>query len=65
LAAGPNRPAALYTLTDCSLRIATPDGKFAYIKSKAGTASTVANTPSHTATNVGASFRQVLLIERK
>jgi hypothetical protein len=56
---------AAYTLTDCSLRVATPDGKFAYINVRAGTGSTVARTPSHTTTNEGTSVCHLLLIERK
>jgi hypothetical protein len=54
-----------YAVTDCSLRIAVADGRFAYINSKAGTMSTVAVTPSHTATNEGNAACHVLLIERK
>ena len=57
--------AAAYALTDCSLRVAAPDGKFAYINVRAGTASTVARTLSHTTTNVGTSICHVLVIERK
>jgi hypothetical protein len=54
-----------YAVTDCSLRVAVPDGRFAYINSKAGRMSTVAITPSHTATNEGNAACHVLLIERK
>jgi hypothetical protein len=54
-----------YALTDCSLRVAVPNGKFAYITVRAGTASTVARTQSHTTTNVGTSVCRVLVIERK
>ncbi len=54
-----------YALTDCSLRVAAADGRFAYINVKAGTASTVAITPSHTTTNEGTAVCHVLLIERK
>jgi hypothetical protein len=54
-----------YALTDCSLRVAAPDGKFAYINVKAGTVSTVAITPSHTTTNNGNAVCKVLLVERK
>ena len=57
--------AVAYALTDCSLRVAAPDGKFAYINVRAGTASTVARTVSHTTTNVGTSVCHVLVIERK
>lgn len=57
--------AVAYALTDCALRIAVPDGKFAYITVRAGTASTVARTVSHTTTNVGTSVCRVLVIERK
>jgi hypothetical protein len=54
-----------YTLTDCALRIAAPDGRFAYINTKAGTASTVAITHSHTTTNVGTAACHLFLVERK
>ncbi len=54
-----------YALTDCSLRVAAADGRFAYINVKAGTASTVAITPSHTTTNGGAGVCRILLVERK
>jgi hypothetical protein len=57
--------AVAYALTDCSLRVAAPDGKFAYINVRAGGASTVARTVSHTTTNVGTSVCHVLVIERK
>lgn len=57
--------AVAYALTDCSLRVAAPDGKFAYIAVRAGTASTVARSQSHTTTNVGTSVCRVLVIERK
>jgi hypothetical protein len=54
-----------YALTDCSLRVAAPNGEFAYINTTVGTTSTVAFTPSHTATNEGTTICRVLLIERK
>lgn len=57
--------AVAYALTDCALRVAAPDGKFAYITVPAGAASTVARTQSHTTTNVGTSVCRVLVIERK
>jgi hypothetical protein len=57
--------AVAYALTDCSLRVAVPGGKFAYINVRAGGASTVARTASHTTTNVGTSVCHVLVIERK
>lgn len=57
--------AVAYALTDCSLRVAAPDGEFAYITVRAGSASTVARTLSHTTTNVGTSVCRVLVIERK
>lgn len=57
--------AVAYALTDCALRVAAPDGKFAYINTRAGAASTVAMTHSHMATNVGTAVCHVLLIERK
>jgi hypothetical protein len=54
-----------YALTDCSLRVAAPDGRFAYINTPAGTASTVAITPSHTTLNEGTTVCRVLLVERR
>ena len=55
----------VYALTDCSLRITVPDGRFAYINVRAGTASTIAMTPSDTATNNGPAVCSLLEIERK
>ena len=54
-----------YALTDCSLKLASADGKVVELHPKAGMPNTVAITSSHTATNIGPSECRVVLIERK
>jgi hypothetical protein len=58
-------PSVAYALTDCMLKIYAPDGTTRDIANKAGTASAVSVTPSHSAENVGPSDCQVVFVERK
>jgi hypothetical protein len=58
-------PSVAYAVTDCSLKVVTPDGKSRDVNSKAGSANAVPTTQSHHAENVGASDCQVVFVERK
>jgi len=58
-------PSVIYFLTDCSIRLYTPDGKTNDINSKAGTSNAAPITPSHTAENIGPAECRALLVERK
>jgi hypothetical protein len=58
-------PSITYALTDCMLKLHAPDGTTRDITNKAGTASAVPATPSHTAENVGPSDCQVIFVEKK
>jgi hypothetical protein len=58
-------PAAGYNVTDCSVRLHTPDGKFTDIKSKAGDARVGAQVPSHSLENIGSAECKLILFEPK
>lgn len=58
-------PAAGYNLTDCTVRLHTPDGKFTDIKSKAGDARVGAQVPSHSLENMGNAECKLILFEPK
>ena len=55
----------IYSVTDCALKVYTPDGKSRDVQSKAGSAMAVPSTQSHHAENVGASDCQAVFVERK
>ncbi len=57
--------AAVYTITDCNARIATPDGKVREVNLKAGAARVNPAVSSHTFENVGKTECQQVLVERK
>jgi quercetin dioxygenase-like cupin family protein len=58
-------PSVAYAVTDCALKVITPDGKSRDVNSKAGSANSVPMTQSHHTENVGASDCQVVFVERK
>jgi hypothetical protein len=58
-------PSVIYTLNDCLIRVYAPDGKTRDITNKAGSATAVPITPSHTAENVCQSDCQAVFVERK
>jgi hypothetical protein len=58
-------PSVVFAVTDCALKLTSPDGKTATINSKAGASMAVPITASHTAQNVGSTDCQVVLVERK
>jgi hypothetical protein len=58
-------PSVAYAVTDCSLKVTTPDGKSRDVNSKGGSANAVPTTQSHHAENIGASDCQVVFVERK
>jgi hypothetical protein len=58
-------PSIAYTLTDCTIRLHSPDGKTRDVNNKAGTAQTVPTTKAHFAENIGPGECRVLFVERK
>jgi hypothetical protein len=58
-------PSIVYTVTDCSFRLRSADGKTVELNPKAGGAMAVPITPSHTAENAGSKDCQGILVERK
>jgi oxalate decarboxylase/phosphoglucose isomerase-like protein (cupin superfamily) len=58
-------PSVAYAVTDCSLKLSTPDGKSRDVNNKAGSAMSVPTTQSHHAENVGLSDCQIVLVGRK
>ena len=58
-------PSVAYALTDCIIRIHQPDGKTRDITNKAGTATAVPTTKSHSTENVSPGECRILLVERK
>jgi quercetin dioxygenase-like cupin family protein len=58
-------PSIAYAVTDCALKLTSPDGKSVNITPKAGSANAVPITASHTAENVGAAECRTLFVERK
>jgi hypothetical protein len=58
-------PSVAYALTDCTLKLTTPDGKTTIVNNKAGAVTAPPITPSHTAENTGSRDCQGILVERK
>jgi mannose-6-phosphate isomerase-like protein (cupin superfamily) len=58
-------PAAGYNVTDCTVRLHSPDGKSTDIKSKAGDARVGAQVPSHSLENTGSAECKLILFEPK
>jgi hypothetical protein len=58
-------PSVIYSVTDCALKVYSPDGKSTDVHSMAGSAMAVPSTQSHHAENVGASDCQAVFVERK
>jgi hypothetical protein len=58
-------PSIIYYLTDCSLKLTTPDGQFRVADGNAGTSRANPVTMSHTAENVGSAECRAVLVERK
>lgn len=58
-------PVAAYNLTDCNMRLHTPDGKFVDNNSKAGNARVRTQAPSHSLENVGSADCKLVLFEPK
>ena len=58
-------PSVAYSVTDCALKLTSPDGKTVNLTPKAGTSMAVPITASHTAENVGSTDCQIVLVERK
>jgi hypothetical protein len=58
-------PSVAYAVTDCSLELKSADGKTVKISPKAGTATPVPITASHTAHNTGSTECKTVFVERK
>lgn len=58
-------PSAGYNVTDCSVRLHFPDGKFIDIKSKAGEARIGPQVASHSLENTGSADCKLILFEPK
>jgi hypothetical protein len=58
-------PSVAYAVTDCTLQLTSSDGKTASISPKAGSATPVPITASHTAHNVSPADCKTILVERK
>ncbi len=58
-------PVAVYNLTDCNMRIHTPDGKVVDNNIKAGNARVREQAPSHSLENVGSTECTMVLFEPK
>lgn len=58
-------PVGVYNLTDCTMRIHTPDGKTVDNNSKAGDARIRTQAPSHSLENVGSGDCRLVLFEPK
>jgi hypothetical protein len=58
-------PGVVYNLTDCATKIYLPDGKTREAKRKAGEATSVPITPSHSAENTGSSDCKQIFVEKK
>jgi hypothetical protein len=58
-------PTISVPLTDCTLKLTSADGKTATVNPKAGTATALTITPSHTSQNAGTTECRVVLVERK
>ena len=58
-------PSVAYALDDCTLRLYAPDDTTRDITNKAGSATEVPITPSHTAENIGPTDCYVVFVEHK
>jgi quercetin dioxygenase-like cupin family protein len=58
-------PSVVYSVTDCTLKLTTPDGKVTNISPKAGSSTAVPVTASHTAENTGATECRTVFVEHK
>ena len=58
-------PSVAYALDDCTLRLYAPDDTTRDITNKAGSATEVPITPSHTAENIGPTDCYVVIVEHK
>ncbi len=58
-------PSIVYFINDCKTKQYTPDGKSLETVRKAGTATAVPITPSHSAENTGATDCHSIFVERK
>jgi hypothetical protein len=58
-------PVARYSLTDCQLKLHTPDGKVVEASNKAGSARIGPQAPSHSLENVGKADCKLILFEPK
>ena len=58
-------PSVVYNITDCMTKVYAADGKAADFTAKAGTASAVPVTTSHSAENIGTADCQQIFVERK
>lgn len=58
-------PVAAYNLTDCNMRVHTPNGKVVDNNTKAGSARVRAQAPSHALENVGSTDCKLILFEPK
>lgn len=56
---------AAYNLTDCKMRVHTPDGKIVENSSKAGESRVRAQAPSHSLENIGTADCKLILFEPK
>jgi oxalate decarboxylase/phosphoglucose isomerase-like protein (cupin superfamily) len=54
-----------YNLTDCKIKLTSPDGKSRVNEGKRGSVGFVPMITSHTAKNIGTAKCQILLVERK
>ena len=58
-------PSVVYSLTDCALQVTSADGTTRDLNPKAGAATAVPITASHSAHNVGSTDCQAVFVERK
>jgi hypothetical protein len=58
-------PSVVYNINDCVTRLYAADGKTMDITGKAGTATAVPVTASHSAENIGPTDCQTIFVERK
>jgi mannose-6-phosphate isomerase-like protein (cupin superfamily) len=60
-----HKETAAYYISDCNVRVHTPDGRFVERNIKAGTASTGGAVSSHSIENIGQSECRVIVTEPK
>ena len=58
-------PSVVYSLTNCTLKLTSPNGETRIVKNKAGHAMSVPFTNSHVAQNIGPSTCRVLFVENR